>query len=68
MKTTADKLNALPPLLRHEAEDFIDFLSHRAKPPKQRRLRLTWAGALRDLGDEYTALELQKKSLEWWGD
>jgi len=26
------------------------------------------AGALREYRDQFTALELQKKALEWWGD
>ena len=36
------------------------------KPRK--KLRQTWAGALRDYREQYTSLELQKKALEWRGD
>jgi len=32
------------------------------------RLKLDWAGGLREYRDKYTSLELQKKALEWWGD
>ena len=28
--------------------------------------RQTWAGALKDITDQYTSIELQKKSLDWW--
>jgi hypothetical protein len=33
-----------------------------------KKLRQDWAGALRDFRDQYTSLELQKKSLDWRGD
>jgi len=67
MDNIEEKLRKLPPELQKEVEDFVQFLSQRVTP-KQERLRLSWAGGLRDLKDKYTALELQRKSLEWWGD
>lgn len=66
--TIAEKLNTLPPLRRREAEDFIEFLAQKQAAPKRTHLRMSWAGALRDQQDRFTALELQKKSLEWWSD
>jgi hypothetical protein len=36
--------------------------------PKRKKLRLTWAGGLREFRDKYTSLELQKASLECWGN
>lgn len=33
-----------------------------------KKLRQTWAGALRDYREQYSSLELQKKALEWRGD
>ncbi|MBI3848972.1 MAG: DUF2281 domain-containing protein [Verrucomicrobia bacterium] len=66
--TIAEKLNTLPPRLRREAEDFIEFLAQKQFAPKRTHLRMKWAGALRDQQDQFTALELQKKSLDWWGD
>jgi hypothetical protein len=35
---------------------------------KSKFLRQDWAGALKDLREEYTSLELQKKILEWWDE
>jgi hypothetical protein len=32
------------------------------------QLKLGWRGALRDMRDKTTSLELQHKVLEWWGD
>lgn len=37
----------------------------RGAEPAGPRLRLDWAGALADLKDEYTSVELQHKSRDW---
>ena len=36
--------------------------------PTGRRLKGDWGGALADLGQQYTSVELQHKAREWWGD
>jgi len=61
-------IRELPPELQREVEDFARFLLDTKARPKQRRLRLTWAGALSEFRDQCTSLDLQKKALEWWGD
>jgi len=58
----------LPEELQSEVRDFARFLKATRRHPKQKYLRQTWAGALREYRDKYTSLELQKKALEWWGD
>jgi hypothetical protein len=35
---------------------------------KKTKLSQNWAGALSDYRNQYTAIELQKKALEWRGD
>lgn len=55
----------LPPDLQKEVSDFIGYLLEREQQKHGRKLRQTWAGALREYRKQYTALELQKKSLEW---
>ena len=55
----------LPPDLQKEVSEFIDYLLEREQQKLGRKLRQTWAGALREYQKQYTALELQKKSLEW---
>ena len=57
----------LPPVLQQEVSDFIGFLLEREREKRGRTLRQDWAGALREFRKEYTALELQKKALEWRG-
>ena len=61
-------LDELPPGLLTEVQEFVEFLLHKKAKRKQRRLRLSWAGGLKEYRDQYTSLELQKKALEWWGD
>lgn len=67
--TKLDKvIKALPPDLKQEVYDFADFLLKTKVQRKSKKLRMTWAGGLREFRDQYTSLELQKKALEWWGD
>ena len=58
----------LPPDLRQEVEDFIEFLLEKRSRKPATKLRQDWAGALREYRDKYTSLELQKKALEWRED
>jgi hypothetical protein len=62
------KIKMLSPELQHEVEDFIEFLIQRKKIKSGKKLRQDWAGKLRDFRDQYTSIELQKKSLDWRGD
>ncbi|MGC8856869.1 MAG: DUF2281 domain-containing protein [Anaerolineae bacterium] len=68
MQTLKDLIEQLPPDLQREVEDFVEFLLDTKVHRKQKKLRMTWAGALREYRDQFTSLELQKKALEWWGD
>jgi hypothetical protein len=68
MKTTEELIKELPPELQQEVRDFAQFLLDKKARPKQKKLRMTWAGGLREFRDKFTSLELQKKALEWWGD
>ena len=68
MKTIEEMIKELPPELQKEVEDFVEFLLKTKVCRKQKKLRMTWAGALPEFRDQFTSLELQKKTLEWWGD
>lgn len=68
MKGIEDLVKELPPELQQEVEDFVRFLIQRRTPKPKGELKLDWRGALRDLRDEYTSVELQHKLLERWGD
>ncbi len=68
MKTIDDVFSKLPPGLQQEVLDFAHFLLEKRTRKSGRKLRQDWAGALSDYRDQYTSLELQKKSLEWRDD
>lgn len=68
METLEELIKQLPPDLKQEVRDFIEFLIEKRSRKKERKLRLDWAGGLREYRDQFTSLELQKKALEWWGD
>ena len=65
----ADKIESLPLPAKKQAELFIEFLVHSAKPKtknqKKRRFKFDWAGGLADLKDQFTAVELQHRINEW---
>ncbi len=67
-KNTAEMIKDLPPDLQQEVLDFAEFLLARTRPARRKHLRMSWAGALRKYRIKYSSLDLQKKSLEWWGD
>lgn len=67
-KRIEEKIRKLPPNLRKEVEDFVESVKESRARPRRGQLKLKWRGALRDLRDRYTAVELQHKVLEWWGD
>ncbi|WP_376789657.1 DUF2281 domain-containing protein [Thermoflexus sp.] len=68
MKSLEELIRELPPELRKEVEDFVRFLLERRKVARGKPLRQSWAGALREFKDRFTALELQKKAMEWRDD
>ena len=68
MKPVEQLIKELPPELRKEVEDFVQFLIEKRARTHGKKLRQDWAGALRDYRDQYTSLDLQKKALEWRGD
>lgn len=61
-------IRQLPPRFQREVKDFAEFLLQKHSKPVKRKLKLDWAGGLKEYKDKYTSLELQKKSIEWWGD
>lgn len=59
MRSIDKSIQRLPPELQQEVLDFIDFLVQRQAPKKGKRLKLDWAGGLKEYKDKYTSLELQ---------
>jgi hypothetical protein len=65
MKTIEDLIKELPPDLRDEAEDFIEFLVERRLKKMRGKPEFGWAGALKDLKGKYSSVELQHRISEW---
>lgn len=67
MKTLEEKIRELPPTYQREVEDFVDFLAEKKKNEgKKGQFTFSWAGALKDMRDQYTSVELQHKIADWW--
>ncbi len=67
MKTLEEKIRELPPELRKEVEDFVEFLWEKRLKKPERRLRIRFRGALKDLSSQWTSsVELQHHILKWW--
>jgi hypothetical protein len=68
METLEDLIHRLPPATRNEVRDFVLLLLEKQCRARNRVLRQDWGGGLADLKDQFTAIELQKKALDWRGD
>jgi hypothetical protein len=57
----------LPPEIQDQVREFIEsLLAQQNKLTEYRKPTLSWRGALQDLKEQYTSVELQHKALEWW--
>ena len=66
MKTNiVEKFNQLPPDLQEKVIKYIDSLLTQKELRQKKKLKLDWVGGLKEYRDQYTALELQKKALDW---
>jgi hypothetical protein len=63
IKNIETKINRLSPGLIGELEHYIDYLINKKVVRKQNKLRQDWAGGLKDI--HMSAVDLQKKALEW---
>ena len=61
-------LKELPPESQAEVRDFVESLIKRRQRKSNEYLRQDWAGGLEDYREQFSSLELQKKSLDWRGD
>jgi len=67
MEAVERKIRQLPPHLRDEVVDFIDFLLVKTKSKGKKRPKLTWIGGLKQYRDQYSSLELQEMASKWRG-
>jgi hypothetical protein len=65
MKAIIEKIGKLSPEDQREVEDFIDFLKEKRAKRLKKKPTFGWAGALKELKDQYTSVELQHKVADW---
>ncbi|MDW7679799.1 MAG: DUF2281 domain-containing protein [bacterium] len=65
MEKIEEKLQNLPPDLKQEAMDFIEFLIQKKMTRQKKAPTLDWIGGLKEFKNQYKSIELQKKALEW---
>ncbi len=62
-----EMLQILPPELQVEVRDFAAFLLERKVTQKRLPMKFQWEGALKDLRDQYTSVQLQHQISDWRG-
>lgn len=65
MPTLKEFVEKLPPDLQQEVQDFIEFLLEKQGRKPRGKPRFDWAGALKDMKDQYTSVELQHEISKW---
>jgi hypothetical protein len=58
----------LPPDSQAKVREFVESLIEQQGHESSGHLRQSWAGALSDYRDQFTPVELQKRSLDWRAD
>ena len=65
MSTLQQLVEQLPPDLRQEVADFAAFLLEKQRKKPRGKPRFDWAGALKELRDQYTSVDLQHQITRW---
>jgi hypothetical protein len=64
MPTLKEYMEKLPPDLQQEVKDFIEFILKKRLKKQRKKPKFDWAGAMKDLRNQYTSVELQHKISE----
>jgi hypothetical protein len=64
-QTLEELVVQLPSEMRREVRDFAEFLLEKRRKKPKGKPNLDWAGALKDLHDQYTSVQLQHQMAEW---
>ena len=64
-ETLKEFVEDLPPDLQQEVKDFIEFLLEKRAKKTRGKPKFDWAGALKDLRNQYTSVELQHTISKW---
>jgi len=64
-KTLEELIKALPPPRRGQVREYVESLLATDSGGSVAQLEFAWAGALKELGSRYTAVELQHEIGRW---
>jgi hypothetical protein len=64
-RSLEELMKELPPHYQEEVRDFVIFLLEKWNKRPKHQPTFSWAGALKDLRDQYTSVELQHKISDW---
>ena len=62
--TLPELVQSLPSEMQQQVQDYIEFLLEKRLKPHGKPT-FEWAGALKDLRDQYTSVELQHRISDW---
>ena len=65
MPVFKELIKQLSPELQQEVIDFAEFLQEKREKKHREKPLFKWAGALKDLRDQYTSIELQHEISKW---
>ena len=76
MKSFDERIREFPPEFQQEVESLLQLLKARmmreATPPAVTYLDCDtdskWRGALKEMAEEYSSVDLQHKALDWWNE
>ena len=64
MLTIKEVVEQLPPEMQEEVKNFAEFLLEKRQKRTKGKPNFDWAGALKDLREHYTSVELQHEITE----
>ena len=65
MQTLEEMVAQLPSEMRREVRDFAAFLLEKHRKKTRGKPNFDWAGALKDLPERHTSVQLQHQIAEW---
>ena len=66
--TLEDLIKQLSPMSRKQVYDFAQSLLQKQNSPTKNHFKFDWEGALSDLRDQYTSVELQHDTTRHWDE
>lgn len=68
IKSMEELFRQLPPESQREVRDFIEFLIAKQESRSRRQPQFDWAGALEEMRDQYSSVDLQHQITNWRSD